>query len=139
MFSSLEQMINQLLSAQQKQLVSQPTGWQELNPQKWPAFNLFEEAEQFVLTAELPGFAKADLELEVKQDQFTLRAKLPQPAEPKAPQYVHRERGLSGFERSLKLPYLIDAEQVSAHFEEGVLTVFLPQHESDKARQIALA
>ncbi|OGG94886.1 MAG: hypothetical protein A2508_06440 [Candidatus Lambdaproteobacteria bacterium RIFOXYD12_FULL_49_8] len=132
------QWIDQLLAAQEKG--QDPQGWHHFTPNSFPQVNLYEEEDHLVLTAELAGYQKADLSLEVKEDQFTFRAK---PVEPKdkaeeAKKYHFRERAKTVFERRVKLPYRIDAAKVEAHFEDGLLSVTLPRIEADKAQNIIL-
>jgi HSP20 family protein len=104
----------------------------------YPAINVWEEGDQVLLEAELPGLDLKDLELYVTGgNQFTIKgerkASLPEKA------VAHRqERGFGSFSRSLTLPFVVDAEKVDARFENGVLTVKLTKHESAKPRKIVV-
>jgi HSP20 family protein len=102
----------------------------------YPAVNLWEEDERFLVEAELPGLAIDDLEIYVDSDnQLTLKG------ERKAPEHEevnwHRqERGFGRFSRTLELPSEVDADQVSAEFKYGVLTITLPKKAEVKPRRV---
>lgn len=139
MLYPIAQMIEAMLSSQEKGQAA--NRWQTWEPGSYPQVNLYEEGDHLVLTAELAGYKKADLTMEVKEDRFTLKAQQTeeQTEEKTETKYFHRERGRSSFSRSLQLPYRIDAAQVKAHLEDGLLSVELPRVEADKAHEIKLS
>jgi len=103
-----------------------------------PAINLWEEADALCLEAELPGLELQDLEIFVTgQTQFTLKGERKQPTVEKAVQH-RQERGFGKFTRTITLPFPVDENNVEARFEDGVLKVRLPKHESAKPRKIAI-
>src|SRR4051812_27481744 len=103
-----------------------------------PAINLWEEADALCLEAELPGLELQDLEIFVTgQTQFTLKGERKQPTVAKGVQH-RQERGFGKFTRTVTLPFPVDENNVEAHFENGVLKVRLPKHESAKPRKIAI-
>jgi len=101
-----------------------------------PAINLWEEADALCLEAELPGLELQDLEIFVTgQTQFTLKGERKQPTVAKGVQH-RQERGFGKFTRTLTLPFPVDENNVEARFENGVLKVRMPKHESAKPRKI---
>lgn len=101
----------------------------------FPALNLYETPEAFVLTAEVPGVAPEDLEISLEGSTLTLRG------ERKATELedasVHRSERLTGsFQRAIDLPIAIDGEKVEAVHRHGVLTLRLPKAPEYRARQI---
>lgn len=105
---------------------------------EFPPLNLSEENDTLFLEAELPGLELTDLEIFVtNRNQLTLRGERKAPVVEKG--VAHRqERGFGKFERSLTLPYAVNEEAVEAQFENGVLRIRMPKHETAKARKIAI-
>ena len=103
----------------------------------WPRLNMFEEAGQITLVAEVPGLSDKDVTLSVNQDALTLQGE----RKVTAPEgyAVHRqERQGFRFTRSLSLPCKVDLERAAATVRDGVLTVTLPKTPESRPRQIAI-
>lgn len=94
-----------------------------------------EEAERFVVEADVPGLAPTDLEIVVAPERLTIKGQRKSAEGSKA---VHRERGGASFERTLALPRGIDLEAVEAKLDAGVLTLTLPKRAADRPRTIAV-
>jgi HSP20 family protein len=105
----------------------------------FPPVNVWEENDALHLTAELPGMKLEGLEIFVTgNNQLTLKGER-KPAAPAKGAVQHRqERGFGGFVRVLTLPFAVDAGQVEARLENGVLRLKLPKHESAKPRKITV-
>ena len=94
-----------------------------------PPVDLYETAEEFVLTAELPGLSRQDIEIQADEFRILIRgarAGAPQPDVP-CEQYHRVERGHGRFSRAFTLPDAIDVERVSADLQDGLLTVTMPK------------
>jgi HSP20 family protein len=103
----------------------------------YPPVNVFNEGEDFVVVAELPGVRKEDLDVQVRGDTLRIKGKKTVGYEPKAS--VHRrEREAGEFDRTLTLPAQLDAAKVAAEYRDGVLTVRLPRAESERPRSVAI-
>jgi HSP20 family protein len=104
----------------------------------YPAMNVWEDAEQVFVEAELPGLDLKDLEIYVTGgNQLTIKGE--RKANVPGKGVWHRqERGFGKFSRALTLPFHVNADKVDAHFENGVLLVKLPKHESARPRKIAV-
>jgi HSP20 family protein len=105
---------------------------------RFPALNVWGNADQVVVTAELPGLEIEDLDLNVVNNQLTLKGdrKSEKPAEDAV---CHRsERSFGAFVRTVKLPFAVENEKVTAKYENGVLTVVLPRHEATKPKRIEI-
>jgi len=107
---------------------------------KSPAINLWEEDEALWLEAELPGLELNDLEIFVTgHNQLTLKGERKPPLLEKEKGVQHRqERGFGKFTRTVTLPFAVDENNVEARFENGILRVRLPKHETAKPRKIAI-
>jgi len=94
-----------------------------------PPVDLYETATEFVLTAELPGLARQDIEIQA--DEFRVLIRGARPAAPNGDlpceQYHRVERGHGRFSRAFVLPEAIDIERVSADLKDGLLTVTMPK------------
>jgi HSP20 family protein len=114
-------------------------GLRGLGAVSYPPVNVWEEGDTIHVQAELPGMDLKDLEIFVTgNNQLTIKGerKPPVPSD-KAVQH-RQERGFGSFVRVLSLPFAVDANQVEARLENGVLWVKLPKHESAKPRKIVV-
>lgn len=103
----------------------------------WPATNVFETKESFVVKADVPGLTDADLSVSVEEDALVIRGE--RKAEVPEGYQVHlRERAPVAFTRKLPLPARVDADAVNASLKNGVLTVTLPKAREALPRQIAV-
>lgn len=90
-----------------------------------------DDGETIVVVADLPGFAKADIDLSVTEDALTVSATREQDDEEESDAYVRRERSSRSIRRTVSLPATVDADAASATYRNGVLTVTLPRLETD--------
>jgi HSP20 family protein len=104
----------------------------------YPPMNVWEESDVTYVEAELPGLDLKDLEIYVTGgNQLTLKGERKPPV-PEKGLWHRQERGFGKFSRSLALPFNVDADKVDARFENGVLLVTLPKHESARPRKITV-
>ena len=103
----------------------------------YPRASLRDTKEAFVLTAEVPGVAEADLKIAATHDSLTVSGE----RKTSAPEgyAVHREeRGALRFARSFALPAKIDVEKITAGLKLGVLTVTMPKHPESQPKAITV-
>lgn len=111
----------------------------EREAEAFPAVNLWSNADEVVVTAEVPGVESKDMDVRVEGDQLILKGDRKAEA-PEADAVLHRtERGFGQFVRTFRLPYAVDADKVTASYARGVLTVKLPRTEGSKPKKIAIA
>jgi HSP20 family protein len=103
-----------------------------------PPVDLYETSSQFVLTAELPGLSRDQIEIHAEQYRIVIRgARAAGPSSDVACEQFHRvERGHGRFSRAFTLPEAIDVERVSADLKDGILTVSIPKAADQGARRI---
>ena len=102
----------------------------------FPALNVWEEAEQVFVEAELPGLKLEDLEIYVTGgNQLTIKGER-KPNVPENSTWHRQEQAFGTFSRSLTLPFPVDPDKVDARLENGVLLVKLAKHESARPRKI---
>ena len=90
--------------------------------------DILDKGDRYVLEADLPGFKKEDIQLDLEGDILTIRAEHTEEKEDKdeKKQYVRRERRYGSFSRSFDVSG-IQTEQIAASYENGVLKLDLPK------------
>jgi len=92
-----------------------------------PAVDIFENKDELVILADLPGVAKEDLSIHLEKGHLTLEGRLRDFAPDEEP---------FDYRRAFLVPQGIDAEKISANLQNGVLRVVLPKPAALKPRQI---
>jgi HSP20 family protein len=88
--------------------------------------------------AELPGVKPEDVRISLEGSTLTLQGEKHKEEEHEDDKVYRFERTYGMFERSFTLPATIDANQIVAKFDAGLLTIQLPKVEAAKPRQIAV-
>lgn len=106
---------------------------------RFPALNVWGNEDQVVVTAELPGLEREDLDISMVNNQLTIKGdrKADKPAENAVCHRSERESG--SFVRAVRLPYTVENDQVSATYENGVLRVSMPRQEATKPKRIEIS
>lgn len=100
-----------------------------------PAVNIIETPDGLTLTADLPGAAKADLDVNVEKGILTISA----PAKHALPgNPVYREFELATYYRQFTIPESLDHEKAHAEYANGILTLKVPKAEVAKPKRIAI-
>jgi len=130
--SAVEQQLTQLMRGPHLYTVEPQHGtWS-------PAVDIFETPTGYVLTAELPGVSLADIDLKVVDGTLILRGERHWGRDPHG-ENIHRlESSYGKFERTFSLSEKIDAENISAEFDRGVLKVVLPKRGTRSGKQIEI-
>ncbi len=103
----------------------------------FPPINVWRGKEGAVLTAEVPGVRAEDLDVTVDRDLVTIKGKREIERE-EGRAYHRRERGGGSFTRTIRLPFTVDADNVEARLENGVLRLTLPCVEEEKPKKVAV-
>ena len=105
-----------------------------------PPVDLYETPIEFVLTAELPGLSRDQIDIHVEEFRVVVRgARTAIPGGDISSEQFHRvERGHGRFSRAFALPEPIDIDRVRADLKDGVLTITIPKA-IDRARRIDVA
>jgi len=104
-----------------------------------PSVDIYENKDQIVLEAELPGMNREDFELTIENNVLTLRGERRFEKKEESDNYHRVERSYGGFSRSFTLPQTVSAENATAEYKNGVLRVTLAKREEVKARRIEIA
>lgn len=103
-----------------------------------PPVDLYETEGGFVLTAEVPGLSRRDIDVQAEESRVVLRGERPVGLVP-CEQFHRVERGHGRFSRAFTLPEPIDVEGVSADLKDGLLTVTIPKAGGRGARRVDVA
>jgi HSP20 family protein len=104
-----------------------------------PPVDLYETAREFVLTAELPGLTRDQIDILAEDNRIVIRgARTSSGHHTDIPceQYHRVERGHGSFSRAFALPDAIEVDAISAELKDGVLTVMIPKATDRAARRI---
>jgi HSP20 family protein len=132
---TLQEEVNRLFSSN----LTRGFGEEGIGRGAWnPSVDIFENKDQIVLEAELPGMKQDDFELTVENNVITLRGERQFEKKEESDNYHRVERSYGSFTRSFTLPQTVSAEGATAEYTNGVLRVTLPKREETKARRIQI-
>jgi HSP20 family protein len=103
----------------------------------WPHTNIYENQEEYIMVAKVPGLNKKDLQITVKDNSLTIsgeRKKTP----PKDAKLLLEERSSGKFERNYLLNDKVDVEGIQAQTANGLLIIKIPKSPEVKPRQITI-
>jgi HSP20 family protein len=103
-----------------------------------PAVDLEDREQDYILKAEMPGFKKEDIEIEVKEDSVEITGKVGWKYDKKEQAYICKERACESFYRMVELPEEIKVGEVSANLSEGVLEITLPKKAPKQKRKVSI-
>lgn len=101
-----------------------------------PSCDISETEEHFMLSFDVPGVKKEDIQIELKGNSLVISGERRREVKDKTT--LRHEKYYGKFERTFELPNSINAEKIEAHFENGVLNVALPKAEAEKGRTIQI-
>ena len=106
-----------------------------------PPVDLYETAAEFVLTAELPGLSRDQIEIHAEDNRIVVRGARGADAGREIPceQYHRVERGHGRFSRAFSLPEAIEVDAVTADLKDGVLTVTIPKLRDRTVRRVGVS
>ena len=103
-----------------------------------PAVDIKEEADRFVIMADLPGVDPGDIEITMENGVLSIKGERKSEIRDEKEGYKRVERVSGTFYRRFSLPDSADAERIEAKGRDGVLEVSLPKHEKVQPRRIAV-
>ena len=101
-----------------------------------PAVDLYEDKDNVVLKAELPGMKREDIQVSFHDGTLSISGERKGGEKIEGTDTHRTERFVGRFQRTLTLPTQVDATKVSALYQDGVLTVTLPKVEEAKPKHI---
>lgn len=108
------------------------------SPQDYPAINIWQKDEFSIVVAELPGMEPDKIHIAVSDDILTIAGKKSVEPFTKNETYLRQERGDGSFKRTIQLPFQVNAQDVEAKYERGILTITLPRLKEDLPKKITI-
>ena len=118
-----------------------PTTKHLYEPAEWnwnPSIDIYEEENNIVIKAEIPGVDKNDITVDVKDGVLTLKGERSTNKEVEEEKYYKREMRYGKFERSFTLPVEVNADKIAADYKDGVLKIEIPKPEVSKPKKITI-
>ncbi len=103
-----------------------------------PSVDISETDDAFEVRAELPGVAKDDVHVSVKDNLLTLSGEKRQEKAEDTQNYRRVERRYGSFQRRFTLPPEVATDDIKAEFNDGVLTLSIPKPETVKPTEIPI-
>ena len=97
------------------------------NVSQSPSVNVLEEDKRFVVELAAPGMSRDDFEVTVEEDILTVSAKRKQEVEESKGNYMRKEFYYNEFSRSFRLPSEILSDDISASYNDGILSIEVPK------------
>lgn len=131
-----QQQLNQL-GYSDKSLAGNDNDYSNIVTSHWrPAVDIKEEADRFVIIADLPGVDPKDIEITMDNGVLSIKGERQSEVRDEKEGYKRVERVSGTFYRRFSLPDTADAERIEATGKDGVLEVSLPKHEKVQPRKI---
>ena len=100
--------------------------------------DVVEQNDQFIVKASLPGVKMDDIEVTFNNGVLTVKGEIKEDTDHKEDQYHLRERRWGSFSRSISMPSTIQADEIKAEYQDGILVLHLPKSEAMKPKRIAI-
>lgn len=134
-FRSLQSQVNRLFEP----FLGRVLNDEDLASGTWaPPVDVIEEKDAILVTAEIPGMKQENIDIQYENGVLTLRGTREFEKESKEKTYHRVERVYGQFVRSFTLPRSVNAEKISATYENGVLEIRVPKLEEAKPKQIRI-
>ena len=102
--------------------------------------DVYETEESVVLKAAVPGIKPEDLDVSITGEVLTIKGEFKQEEQTSGQRnYLRQERRFGSFCRQLTLPTAVDANKVSATFDDGILTLEMPKREEVKPKTVKIS
>lgn len=101
-----------------------------------PRADVFDDGGNFVVSVELPGVSREDIDIDVKERRLTVKGEKKLENSTEKEGYLRVERAYGAFERSFLLDESVDSENISAEYKDGVLRLTLPRKQDEPSKKI---
>jgi len=105
----------------------------------YPAVNIYDDGDAFMVRAELPGIDKAKLDITTKGNRLSIRGERSCSQLAADVAFHRRERDMGTFHRVVSLPEHVDASKTTATYKNGILEIVCPRTEAAKAHRVEIA
>ena len=104
----------------------------------WPTMEVHEDRDNLVVTVEVPGMKKEDIDLTLHDGVLSISGERKVDEKYQEAASHRTERFVGRFQRSIALPTLVNVDKVDATYQDGVLKITLPKAEEAKPKQITV-
>ena len=129
-----DKMFDNLVETQFPDVVKQ-VGVKPYQGSAYPKVNVYEYEDKVGIVAEIPGLNKKQLNVDVEEGVLTISADKHSTFEDDGAKVLRRELKQSSFKRSFELGDLLDGDNISANFKDGVLSVSIPKTEPEQPKK----
>jgi len=109
-------------------------GLREAGSEIAPSIDIYEEGDDVVVKAELPGMKKENIEVDLTDDTITISGEKKKEEKIERKGYYRHERSYGSFARSFSLPSEVRTDEAKAEFKDGVLEIRIPKTEEAKKK-----
>jgi len=103
-----------------------------------PLMDVKEEDDKIIVTTDVPGVDKEDVDISIKDDIVEISAKCSKESDVKEEDYVRHERMYNSFHRAIALPSFVTEKGAKAKLDDGVLTLTLPKSAIEEGHKIMI-
>ena len=129
-----DKMFDQMIEQQFPNVVQQ-VGVKPYQGTEYPKVNVYEYDDKIGLIAEIPGLKKKQLNIEVEDGVLTISGDKHNVWDDAKAKILRRELKQSSFKRSFELGELLDGDNISASFTDGILSISIPKLEPEKPKK----
>ena len=129
-----DKMFDQMIEQQFPNVVQQ-VGVKPYQGTAYPKVNVYEYDDKIGLVAEIPGLKKKQLNIDVEDGVLTISGDKHNILDEVNAKILRRELKQSSFKRSFELGDLLDGDNISANFTDGILSVSIPKLEPEKPKK----
>jgi HSP20 family protein len=113
------------------------SGFSAAAAREFPPINVWLGENSVVVTAELPGVTRDNVDISLQDEVLTLQGSR-QPQAQQEHRWHRRERAYGSFVRTIQLPFRVDPGKVQARYSNGVLEIELERLEADRPKKIQI-
>ena len=129
-----DKMFDQIVATQFPD-ITKSVGVKPYQGSAYPKVNVYEYDDKVGIVAEIPGLDKKQLNVSVEEGVLTIAGDKHSAFENEGAKVLRRELKQSSFKRQFELGELLDGENISANFKDGILSVSVPKIEPEKPKR----
>jgi len=129
-----DKMFDQMVESQFPDVVRQ-VGIKPYGNTAYPKVNVYEYDDKIGIIAEIPGLDKKQLDVEVEDGILTISGDKHSTFENEGAKVLRKELKESSFKRQFELGELLDGDNISANFKDGILSIEVPKTEPEKPQK----
>ena len=132
MQQEMERLLDHFATSKPPMIRFSPSAWQ-------PAIDVYETENEVIITIELAGVLKSEMDIIIDRNTFTIRGERGRELPAKGKSVYHQLEIASGpFQRSIDLPVAVNATEAKATFKDGLIVVLLPKVKEQRILQVKI-